>query len=222
MPELNLNVLKSKKRSNKVVRPYYDIPQPLNPPSKDDSSNEFIDESSHENKATSLSGSELDSLRKEREEIQKERERLEKLKIQQELEIAKKKEEIQKSLLKYEMRDPNIPSLYPIESKENSIKFKKHNIPYEAIYKFLKETMSWNEPERRLALFILEKTNYGSIERIQIGRREIENNSLHGRYFKETRNSLINKGILKVEEGYIEDSKKIGKFYSINLSSIIS
>jgi hypothetical protein len=89
------------------------------------------------------------------------------------------------------------------------------------LFKILKEVSHWDEATLKLFMFFLEKTEFGSTRDIQVGRREIEASAIHGRYFKDSRESLRDRGILSYQVGYIGKTRRKGTFYTLNTSSLM-
>jgi hypothetical protein len=225
MPELNLDALKNKKRTSEKYRPY-DIPTPSS--KKEDLALE-TDSLSVELKS-SVKKSEL----KEREKVVKQ-EGQKTVKVQSkkkrpssptsdsssELALKEKIKELEKQIIKSSGKDDSIPSLFPEPSELKTFSFKNTEIDNEIIFRVMKTISDWTEHERKLLLFLLERTDFGTIDNVQLGRREIEKIAVHSNYFKEARNELERKGIVLCQTGYIKASKKKGTFYSLRLDNFL-
>lgn len=206
MPELNLEILKNKKKTTDKYRPY-DIPspstdnknqkKPAGPKGKTNETNSKSQVNDSRVKPASTPNPNFET--------------------KTELELKKRVKELEKQLQKDSNKNDSIPSLKPTEAKHKTFNFKNNEIDNEVFYKILEITSLWNEPERKLFLYILEMTNYGKIKDVKLGRRDIESNVIHGRYFTNTRDNLVKEGVLSYRSGYIETTRKQAVFYSVNL-----
>lgn len=124
------------------------------------------------------------------------------------------------SNIRPDLKDPNIPTLAQEKSANTEITIEKTNINYRVLYKIAAFFANLEEPSLNLFLYLLRKTEFGTISHVQIGRKELEQNAIHGRYFKESRQHLTSLGLITFETGYIGNSLKKGTFYSIAMKDI--
>lgn len=217
MPELNLNALKDRKRTTQKFRPY-DIPAPDSSNMNDLKSDIML----KEKEAVSISKSNSPSQNLSAENFKKE------IAAKLEAEIEKKyKLKLEASKLEWqnkESRDSNksnsIPSIVTTASSKTFFKLSDQKISNEALLIIIKKLSQWNEPSLKLFTFLLEKTENGQLKDVQLGRKEIESEVIHGRYFKEARDHLSSEGIISFRNGYIGTTKKQGTFYSINTQNV--
>ena len=197
MPELNLDALKNRKRSTKKYRPY-DIPEPSKPkvqvtensPTKAFSSKKRGDNAQNERaiidekKPTqSVTSSEYEVNLKN------------KLEAEYKLKLKQKELEITQKLRGKIEQDDSLPSIVTTTTNNTFFNINDNKINNESLFKILVEIAKWDEPSVKFFMFLLEKTEFGKLKNVQIGRREIEHTAIHGRYFKDTRASLISTGV---------------------------
>lgn len=235
MPELNLEALKNKKRTTDKYRPY-DIPTP----SKKTEDKAPAEETKTETKPIEVKKEQVASVKEikaettvenNKEEVKTAETKTENTSAatvknetatESEIALKKKIKELEEKLNKNSGKDESIPSLEPTDSGYTTFNYNKKEIDNEVFYKILKTTSNWIEPERKLFLYILEMTNYGKTNDVQLGRRNIENNAIHGSHFTSVRESLVEKGVLSYRSGYIGTTKKKAVFYSIILRNFFN
>lgn len=212
MPELNLNALKNIKRSKKKYRPY-DLPVP--------ELDKKEDKSAVVNKVENISTKRVD-IQPVPQIVSEDQSAIEsRLKKEYERKYRLKERELLKELSGKERKDDGIPSITTTDSNKTFIKKGNTYLENEFLFKIMKRLSSWDEPTVKLFMFFLEKTGYGSLKDVQVGRREIEANAVHGRYFKDTRDNLKSLNILSFREGYIGASRKKGTFYTIDTTNML-
>lgn len=94
-----------------------------------------------------------------------------------------------------------------------------HSIYGHDLFLILKKINCWDLPTIGLFVYLLEKTQFGKLENVQIGRREFEENAINSRYFSDSRKKLVNSNIITFSDGYIDGTKKMRTFYSLNLDA---
>lgn len=232
MPELNLEALKKKPRTSEKYRPY-DILTPSKDKAVESKSVETNKPEPKEKLVADTKVEEITAIKEETREIKlaSDTSNIEKEEIssptslpdsKSELELKKEIEELKKQLIKTSGKDESIPSLEPTKAKFKTFKNNDKDVDNEVIFKVMKITSQWTEPERKLFMFLLEKTDFGTMDNIQLGRKEIENKAVHGSYFKDAREKLQQIGVVSYKIGYIGTTKKQGTFYSLNLRNLFS
>jgi len=222
MPELNLEVLKNKKRVSGKYRPY-DIPTPSKSaetlaPSLDKEPQR--EKPGHEeqrapgqktlNDNTNNKPTKKNALKPISSEAQN-----------NETAILKKKiADLEKKLIKARGEDELIYEIEASPSSKVSFKFNGDEIQIKSFYLIIEKVSSWPDPEKNLLMYLLKKTDFGRLKDVQVGRRELELNTIHGRYLKEAKESLQRKGLISHRTGYIPNSKKKALFYSVDLSKL--
>lgn len=232
MPELNLDLLKSRPKVKKKYRPY-DIPSPSSSEDEDFVKESFpkepIKESAKELgedlEKKNLSKPAIDpissdvSKKKDTSSIKPSLKSKESTNIPTP-EVDAKIAELEAKLAALQGKDSNIPSIEARPSDSIFFHIGEDKFKNTSFYRILKEVSNWSEIERKLFLFLLEESDYGNMSDVKIGRRRFELLAVSGRSFTNTRDRLKDRGVITFREGYIGNSKRKGTFYSINLSSL--
>lgn len=218
MPELNLDLLKNKKRTSKKYRPY-DIPAPTKKDTIiEDKVRSFDSTEKEVEKPTQTRALSHNATKNTSEKPSPVTKSLH----GSEIELKRKIAELEKELSKNQGKDESIPSIEPFESDNKTFNFKNKKIDNELVYRIITKTLHWTAAEKNFFIYVLEKTDHGKINDVQIGRVKIETEALNNkRDFSETRLSLVSKGVISFKFGYVGTSKKTGYFYSINLDRLL-
>ena len=134
---------------------------------------------------------------------------------QKELEIEARIKE-----LNAKSESDHYPVISPSINENNFLEDGNNKITAQIILKILKSYDLWDASTKRLFLYIAEKTNYGEIKNVNIGRREIED-VIHSSHYNESKKQLLNKGIISVIQGRAINSKRITFFYSLNVQGLL-
>lgn len=114
----------------------------------------------------------------------------------------------------------NYKVISPTPSPKTYIQDGEDKIKNETVLNLISNYSKWDTHTKRLFHLVAQKTNYGSIKDVHIGRREIEK-TIHSSFLKISKEVLLNNGIISIQEGYTSSSKRVTLFYTLNLQNLL-
>ena len=225
MPELNFDNIKT--RSAKSKRRPWDMDD-YTPKTSSDEASDVISATKNtskeevvivasqksDKKALGDIGNHLvtsDEITKLKEEIEKEV----RAKYEKQLKKERAKSQDQKRDVE-EFEDEKYGSYEAVPKESSLISFAGKKTKGGLIYDILSLAKKLSAPELTFYLYVLQKTDFGSLDHVKIGRRKFEEDEPSVRkFFVDSRNSLVNKGLINFVEGYEKPTRRVSTFYSI-------
>ena len=146
------------------------------------------------------------------------------LEIEFKKKLKKKEQELKKDILQEKHKEDlasTYPLLTPTPSNNEFITNGNEEVRLKTAFKLINKFDRWDSSTKKLFNLIARKTDYGSLQNVNIGRREIEQ-SIHSSHFKEARDQLLSESIISINLGRTERNNRVTSFYSLNLQPLLN